>query len=212
MDSGPTSNDPLAHFDQPKTLEMPDFEWVDEVISLEPAARATADVQTSEPATERFIEIPLDTRRGVCWVLAWAGALAVITIAAGVLIEFAYVLAAERTLLIAARAGAMEATLPRATYQSVTVVVDRRLNQYPSLAAQVQLSLLQNGTLVQSQFRQHDGDRFAITLSGPSSAAVPAWLSTLICWRGDSAIQAHAEQQMPGRKLALGSRRATSPR
>jgi hypothetical protein len=181
---------------------MPDFEWVDEVIPLASAADASHGVPTPEPATERFIEIPRDTRRGVCWVLAWAGTLAVLAIAAGVLTEFAYVLAAERTLLVAARAGAMEATLPRATYQSVTAVVDRRLNQYPSLAAQLHLSLLQNGTLVQSQFRQHDGDRFAITLSGPSNAAVPAWLSTLICWRGDSAIQAYAEQQMPGRKLA----------
>ena len=63
----------------------------------------------------------------------------------------------------------MEATLPRATYQSVTAAVDRRLNQYPMLATQMHLSLLQNGALVQSQFRQHDGDRFAVMLSGPSS-------------------------------------------
>ena len=123
----------------------------------------------SDRATERFIEVPRDTRRGIGWVLAWAGALAVLAIAAGVLTEFAYVLAAERTLSVAARAGAMEATLPRATYQSVTAAVDRRLNQYPLLAKQLQLSLLQNGTLVQSQFRQHDGDRFAITLSGPAA-------------------------------------------
>jgi hypothetical protein len=202
MDSRHTSDELLGHFDQPKTLEMPDFEWVDEVIQLAPAADASNSAPSADPAPARFIEIPQDTRRGVCWVLAWAGALAVITVAMSVIAEFAYVLAAERTLLVAVRAGAMEATLPRATYQSVTAAVDRRLSQYPSLAAQVQLSLLQNGTLVQSQFRQHDGDRFVIMLSGPSSAAVPAWLSTLICWRGDSAIRAQAEQQMPGRKLA----------
>jgi hypothetical protein len=202
MDSGQTSSELLGHFDQPKTLEMPDFEWVDEVIPFAPAVGASNGAPTPNIAAERFIKIPRDTRRGVCWVLAWAGALAVLTIAAGMLIEFAYVLAAERMLLVAARAGAMEATLPRATYQSVTAAVDRRLNQYPSLAAQLHLSLFQNGTLVQSHFRQHDGDHFAITLSGPSSSAVPVWLSTLICWRGDSAIRAHAEQQIPGRKLA----------
>ena len=203
MDSSQTSNDLLAHFDHPKTLEMPDFEWVDEVIPFASGADASKNVPTLDPASERFIEIPRDTRRGICWVLAWAGALAVLAIAAGVLTEFAYVLAAERTLLVAARAGAMEATLPRATYQSVTATVDRRLKQYPSLAAQLHLSLLQNGTLVQSQLRQHDGDRFAITLSGPSSSAVPDWVRTLIFWRNDSSLlQAHAEQVLPGRKLA----------
>jgi hypothetical protein len=205
MDIGQTSDELLGHFDQPKTLEMPDFEWVDEAIPFVPTAAASDSTAAPDPAPERFIEIPRDTRRGICWVLAWAGALAVITVAMGLLAEFAYVIAAERALSVAARAGAMEATLPRATYQSVTATVDRRLSQYPSLAAQVQLSLLQNGTLVQSPFRQHDGDRFVLTLSGPSSAAVPAWLSTLISWRGDSAIRAHAEQQIPGRKLAYRS-------
>jgi hypothetical protein len=212
MDSGQTSNELLGHFDQPKTLEMPDFEWVDDVIPLAPAAGASNSAPTPEPATERFIEIPRDTRRGVGWVLVWAGALAVLVIAAGVLVEFAYVLAAERTLSIAARAGAMEATLPRATYQSITAAVDRRLNQYPSLAAQLHLSLLQNDALVQSQFRPHEGDRFAITLSGPSSSAIPDWLRALMFWRGESAIQAHAEQQLPGRKLAYGAGLPTLPR
>src|SRR3954465_13357830 len=126
MDSGQTSNDLLAHFDRPKTLEMPDFEWVDEVIPLGPTASATVGVPTPNPAIERFIEVPRDTRRGVCWVLAWIGALAVIAVAAGALTEFSYMLAAEHALLVAARAGAMEATLPRATYQSVTAAVDRR--------------------------------------------------------------------------------------
>jgi len=212
MDCDRTSNELLGHFDRPKTLEMPDFEWVDEVIQFAPGAGASHGVPTPDPATERFIEVPRDTRRGVCWVLAWAGAIAVLTIASGVLAEFAYVLAAERTLLIAARAGAMEATLPRATYQSITAAVDRRLSQYPLLAKQLHLSLLQNDALVQSQFRPHEGDRFAITLSGPSSSAVPDWLRTLMFWRGESAIYAHAEQQLPGRKLAYGAGLAAPPR
>ena len=113
MDSGQTSDDLLAHFDRPKTLEMPDFEWVEEVIPFEPAASAERSLRMRPIVPpRRFIEVPRDTRRGVGWVLAWAGALAVLAIAAGVLTEFAYVLAAERTLTVAARAGAMEATLP----------------------------------------------------------------------------------------------------
>jgi len=205
MDSCPASDELLAHFDRPKTLEMPDFEWVDDVLPFEPAASASHGASAFDRATERYIEVPRDTRRGICWVLVWAGALAVLAIAAGVLTEFAYVLAAERTLSIAARAGAMEATLPRATSQSVTAAVDRRLIQYPVLAKQLHLSLLQNGALVQSQFRQHAGDLFAITLSGPSSSAVPEWLRTLMFWRGESAIQAHAERQLLGKKLAYGA-------
>jgi hypothetical protein len=204
MDSGPTSDELLAHFDRPKTLEMPDFEWVDAVLPFGPAS-ASHSANVPDRDAERYIEVPRDTRRGICWVLAWAGALAVLTIATGVLIEFAYVLVAERTLSVAARAGAMEATLPRATYQSVTAAVDRRLIQYPFLAKQLHLSLLQNGALVQSQFRQHEGDLFAITLSGSSSSTVPEWLRTLLFWRGESAIQAHAERRLPGRKLAYGA-------
>lgn len=202
MDSQQTSDDLLAHFDQPKTLEMPDFEWVDEVIPFDRAAVSSRDVTAPDHAADRFIEVPRDSRRGVCWVLAWAGSLAVLATAASVVTEFAYVLAAERTLSVAARAGAMEATLPRTTYQSVTAAIERRLNQYPLLAKQLHLNLLQNNTLVQSQFRQHDGDRFAITLSGPSNSAVPDWLRIIMFWRRESEIRAHAERQLPERKLA----------
>jgi len=205
MESSQISDDPLAHFDRPKTLDLPDFEWVDEIVPFDSAPSANHCASTPDRTVDRFIEVPRDTRRGVGWVLAWAGALAVLVIAAGVLIEFACVLAAERTLSIAARAGAMEATLPRATYQSITAAVDRRLSQYPLLAKQLHLSLLQNDALVQSQFLPHEGDRFAISLSGPSSSAIPDWLRILIFWRGESAIQAHAEQQLPGRKLAYGA-------
>jgi hypothetical protein len=196
MDRSSTSDELLAHFDRPKMLSMPDFEWVDEVLPFEPTE------SPSHLATERYIEVPRDTRRGIRWVLAWAGALAVLTIAFGILAEFAYVLGAERTLSVAARAGAMEATLPRATYQSVMMTVDRRLIEYPLLAKQLHFSLRQNSALVQSQIRQHEGDLFAITISGPSSSAIPEWLRNLIFWRGESAIQAHAERQLPGRKLA----------
>src|SRR4051794_11703013 len=103
MDSGQTSEDLLAHFDRPKLLDLPDFEWVNEVATLESATSAIHLIHPSERGTERFIEVPRDTRRGVGWVLAWVGALAVLAAGAGVLTEFAYVLAAERALSVAAR-------------------------------------------------------------------------------------------------------------
>jgi hypothetical protein len=205
METGQTSNDLLSHFDRPKTLDLPDFEWVEAVIPFDSAAVVRHCDDAPDHATDGFIEVPRDMRRGVGWMLAWAGALVVVAIAAGVLVEFAYVLAAERTLSVAARAGAMEATLPRATYRSIAATVERRLSQYPLLIKQLRLSLLQNGTLVQSQFRQKDGDRFAVTLSVPSRSAVPGWLRALVFWRNDSPIQAYAERQMPERRLAYSA-------
>ena len=95
MDSGLTSDELLKHFDRPKSLDLPDFEWVDEVIPFDSAAAANHGTGAPDRATERFIEVPRDTRHGVYWVLAWAGSLAVLTISTGVLTEFAYVLAAE---------------------------------------------------------------------------------------------------------------------
>src|SRR4051812_6970502 len=99
MDISQTSDELLAHFDRPKLLEMPDFEWVDDVAPAD-LAGVSVSVAPSVPAIERYIEVPRDTRRGVGWVLAWAGAIAVLFVAASVLIEFAYVLSAEHALSI----------------------------------------------------------------------------------------------------------------
>ena len=188
-----------------RTEKFPDFEWVDEVVSLEPTESVGREVPSADRATEGFIEVPQVTRRGIGWVFAWAGAITVIGLAATVLVEFACVLAAEHTLSIAARAGALEATLPRATYQSITATVERRLNNYPLLKKQLRRSLLQNCAQVQSQFRPRAGDEFAIAISAPSSGAVPNWLRAVSLWRPESDIQARAERQLPGRKLVSGA-------
>lgn len=201
----------LGHFDQPHTFKLPDFEWDDNDVPTE------QEIATETNSYERFtrgaaarydrlIEVPLITRRGVCWVLAWASALAVIGIAATILIGFTNVLAAERALQRAAQAGALEATLPRANYQSILATVERRLANYPSLADHLQLSLQQNGVLVQSQFHQFEGDQVLVSLSVPRSAASSNWLQAWIKERGDTTIKACAKRQIPGRKLAHGVR------
>ena len=140
--------------------------------------------------------------RGVGWVLQWAAALTVLVMAASMLAQFGYLIAAENALNVAAQAGAMEATLPRATYQSVAAAVERRLAEYPQLEEQLQLTLLQNGSPIDRLIRG-DGDRFSITLSAPSSAMMPAWLCKLSLRSGDTTVTAHAERQAPGRKLRL---------
>ena len=123
--------------------------------------------QYADRAIDRFIEVPRDTRRGIRWVLAWAGAWRCSRLRPACSSSSLTCSQRSARYRFAARAGAMEATLPRATYQSVTAAVDRRLNQYPLLAKQLHVSLLQNGTLVQSQFRQHEGDRFRRHAFGP---------------------------------------------
>jgi hypothetical protein len=199
MDRDQASLKLLAHFDRPKTLELPDFEWVNEVISDQPS---TIPINPSPPPSgDAVIAVRQETKRGIAWVLQWAAGLAALAVAGTVLIEFALLVAAERNLVLAARAGVLEATLPRATYQSVTDVVERRLSSYPRMAEQLQLTLVQNGAPVERRFRQHDGDRFSITLSAPNSSVLPRWLRTVTFWRPDALIYAHADQHVPTRKL-----------
>src|SRR6476661_5171587 len=78
--------------------------------------------QVVEPRPVRAI-IPT---RDVLWVLRLAAALTTIFFALVRLAAFGYQLAAEHQLVAAARAGALEATLPRATFQSVAQTVERR--------------------------------------------------------------------------------------
>ncbi len=118
-------------------------------------------------------------KRGVRWVLQWAVALAVLTVATSVLVEFAYLLAAEQALNLAARTGATEATLPRATYRSVVAAVERRLASYPRMSGQLRLSVLQNGRPVGTGFRAGDGDRLLITLTAPRRWSCPAGYAIL---------------------------------
>src|SRR5690242_1544310 len=104
MEHGATSNDLLAHFDRPKTLTMPEFDGVDELLSKESAALKD---NYFVPATHLAHEEPKPhptTIRGVRWVLQWAAAGAVLLFAAGVLYQFGCGIAAERQLAFAARA------------------------------------------------------------------------------------------------------------
>lgn len=139
--------------------------------------------------------------RGITWVMQWAIAIATLLVATGVLVEFGYCLAAELALSRAARAGVLEATLPRATYQSISQSVERRLARWPQLTGHLQLTLLQNGAAIRPAFRPADGDQLSLSLTVPSRAAMPRWLRALNFWRADSQIEVHAERQMPGRHL-----------
>jgi hypothetical protein len=139
--------------------------------------------------------------RGVRWVLKWSAAIAVLVFASGVLTEFAYVAGAEHALAHAARAGLVEATLPRASYDSVKATIDRRLESYPDLSGQLSISLLQNSARVSRNLLPRDSDRLSIVLTADSDAALPTWLKTIRFWRSGPRLQVHAEREMPSREL-----------
>lgn len=194
MDFDQTCLDFLDHFDRPKTADSVEFESPPSV-GFDPTS-----INLEYDVAQACRHLPT---RGVRWVLQWAGALTVLGVAASVLTQFAYLVAAEHTLNVAARAGAAEAMLPRATYQSISAAVERRLASYPQLSGQLELSVLQNGSPIGGRFRTGDGDRFSVTLTAPTSAVIPGWLRRLSFWRGDTPINAQAERQLPGRKLRV---------
>jgi hypothetical protein len=202
MDVDRTSYELLSHFERPKTAVLDDFEWVDATDSA-----ANDDAPGAPDAGCVQVPAPRPTL-GVRWVIQWAAGLVILAIAANVLVEFGYLLAAEHSLNLAARSGAVEATLPRATYQSITAAVERRLADYPHLQGRLQLTLLQNGKAAGQQFRASNGDRISITISAAPSSFVPGWLRTLTFWRDEAPIIARAEREVPGRKLKRVSSKA----
>jgi len=139
--------------------------------------------------------------RGVGWVLQWFGAIATMFFAVSLLTQFGYCLATELVLGRAARAGALEATLPRASYQSVRQSVERRLQNPPLLSDRLRFSLQQNGAPVRGAILAQQDDRFSVTLAVPTHDVLPRWLRTACFWRADSYIEARAVRLEPGRQL-----------
>ena len=174
MDATQPSLQSLAHFDD----------------AAAPAAAEVDALARTEPT------------RGIRWVLKWTSAMAVLFYSSTVLAEFGYALAAEQVLAHAARAGVLEATLPRATLRSVEQSVMRRLSGHVQSQSDVKLMLLDNGAWVSRKLQPRGGDRLTINLSMPAQALMPIWLRTFTSWRSDATIQARAERTMPGRKLS----------
>jgi hypothetical protein len=134
--------------------------------------------------------------------MRWAAATAVLYFSGCVLAEFAYCLAAEHALSRAARAGALEATLPRATYQSVRAAAGRRLTSYHHVAGQLQLAIQQNSAPLRAKLQPQPGDRMSVAIATTARAVTPRWLQALKFWGSGEQILVTAERQMPGRALA----------
>jgi hypothetical protein len=201
-----TSIELLAHFDHPKTCDLQLARWAAE---SEPREEAADEVDRVDIDQDRSALSHQTTKRGIGWVLKWAAAAAILMIAASVLAQFAYVLAAEHKLNLAARAAVLEATLPHASTDTVKAVLKRRLAN-SAHADHLQLTILQNGKPNDQHIRQSDGDRFSVSVSMPKSDAVPRWTKLFCPTHDDLSISAHAERQIPGRKVPYIARSQTA--
>jgi hypothetical protein len=145
---------------------------------------------------------PVRPTRGILWVMKCACTAASLIYGATLLTECAYSLAAEQLLARAARAGVLEATLPRATIESVEQSVERRLTGHLTSPGELRILLLDNGACVTKKLQPRGGDRLSIALTIPAQALMPNWLRALTSWRSEAKIAAHAERTMPGRQLS----------
>jgi len=141
--------------------------------------------------------------RGVAWVVRWVAVMGMLAWAAAQVVAFGYQLAAEQTLARAARAGALEATLPRATAASIADVIWTRLDDWAIPRREMQITLTQNGTPLHQQFHPRPGDRVAVTLRVASVSVLPAWLRNVSIAASGRHITAHAVRELPGRSLPL---------
>ena len=184
----------LAHFNRPKTLALHEASWVDDI-------KPSPQQKLAGAADDQLPTASSNAKRKACCVLKWAMAVGVLVVSASQLIEFAYLSVAEHSLNLAARAAAFEATLPRASYESIAAAVDRKLVSYPRLGDKIQLTVLQNGHPITRQVRPGESDRISVTLSAPSSVFTPSWLIKLPRASDDTHLTAHAERTTPSHKL-----------
>src|SRR5690242_16048330 len=119
-----SSHELLAHFDRPRVAELDDFDWDEDAASATRGFIVENQFATQRPLAEEPTQsVHAVQFRGVGWVLKCAAVMAVFAIAGCVLTDFAIAIAAQNTLDAAARAAAVEATLPRATYQSIAETI-----------------------------------------------------------------------------------------
>jgi hypothetical protein len=131
-------------------------------------------------------------------VLQWGTAIAVLAVAASILFGFAQRAATERLLRMAARAGAFEATLPKASYDSVRGTIERRL-QGSSAVASWQFTLLQNRVPAFHQLSENENDVVSVTLTARMSnkASPLRWIPMQ-----ETPIIVRSESRRPSRRSA----------
>ena len=95
------------------------------------------------------------------------------------LVQFIWLLAAGEALGQAAEAGAQEAVLPKATFQSVSDAVRRRLDPWGSAGGARQILVQVGGRAAYGVLQPRSGDEIVVTVCVASHAAVPDLLGSL---------------------------------
>ena len=195
MRSGQSSDNLLSHFDRPRVVTSPDFDWDEAAIgpsSFECPSLSSAPLpEPREDITE--VAMPV---RDIGWVVKWAAAIAVFVTAGRYLVEFAGTIATEHALHQAAQAGVVEATLPRASRQSVLDTVERRLAKTSIDARQLNLTLLENDIPITGRIHPTQGDRISVVLSADVGSAW-SWFNK----NGRAPLTVRSEREVPGRRL-----------
>jgi hypothetical protein len=197
MRSSPTSDELLAHFDRPKALVCPEFEW-DETAIGPPGFKLPARVDNAPKTVELHEELEEAPRqvRDTRWVLKWGAAAAVFATAGRVLFEFAGAISIEQALNQAAQAGVIEATLPRASRQSVQATVERRLSAESIDPRKVNLTLLENDIPITGRIHPVEGDRISVVLS-EGIWSTSSWFNK----NGRAPLTVRTDREVPGRRL-----------
>ncbi len=103
----------------------------------------------------------------------------VVVIAAIGLAQFFCLIAASEALGQAAKAGAREASLPKATFQSVSAAVERRLGGRSFVRAIDPVRVEVDGRAVYGVVRPQTGEEIVVTVSVASHRATPDLLGYL---------------------------------
>ncbi len=122
-----------------------------------------------------------DTR----WILRQFVSVVLLVAVVSIGIEYSMLIGAERALAAAAREGAQEALLPKASTSSVSAAVERSLARYRWRSQVAVLPPAINGHLAQRRWQVRSGDRCTVSLTVPHAAVVPNWIARL-AWFGNS--------------------------
>jgi hypothetical protein len=145
--------------------------------------------------------------RGILWVLKWPGAIVVLTYGACNLLQASYCLAAERALLQAVKAGALEATLPGSTRSTVAETVQRYLSQQSIATTYAMITIRQNDLLIGRAVHFAEDSVVSVSIAVPAADVLPAWLRTITAHGDDSTLRASAERRIPGKHLPVATSR-----
>jgi hypothetical protein len=152
-------------------------------------------------------EIDPESRRlltpsiGVSLVLKWAAAATVLFLAACVVLKLGYCIAAEQVLTRVARAAALEATLPRASRESIVATIESRLLSTSIATSGLQIHLQHNNSPIGHVVRLAEDDEVTVAISIPVDAVLPAWLNASPFPFGGVSIQGYAQRSIPSRQL-----------